>query len=875
MQVQAPLYRIVLAVTREGLDAARATAGSLVLHASPETEWVAAGERRAMSAFLENGELAGRFWAWDVDTGDPQEIFGVALSKARDKDFFFLQPGVILPPLGDLRLSWTSRRREGVATVSPLCESLGLASLDRRDAQETVPREHWKDVEQIDRICCEASQRELCEIPGFITECVYVTAGAAKAALAELSGRGNRGWFEFFFGVTTRLRFAHLLAAHVYAGLAATAPLRQRPREAVSWFVRAPEALPAVQSAVEAIRNGLPAADPPPRSVRARAIPRLLHITHSWGGGIEKWVREFAAADLRARHLVLSPHGAAPYHGSELRLFPDTEADAPAASFALRPAIPATAVEHEGYRAALDAVIHRYGVEEVVVSSLIGHSLDALRTGLPTLVVCHDYYPYCPALNITFGQTCESCAPARLEECTRGNPLHCHFPSVPPFAWLELRRAFAEATASPGIRLVAPSPSVVEHFGRLMPELSGRFILEPHGTRRISPPAPPPSLDPAQPLRVLVPGLLSTLKGKDLLLAMANSLACFAEVFLLGCGGYGEEFRGLPGFHVIPAYAWEDLPALVSRIAPDVALLASIAPETFSYTLQEMLDLQIPVLATRLGSFADSIEDGRNGFLAPPEPQAILERLRELSASRARLLEVHERLAHRARRTPVDMAARYHELLQTPEFSPRAYFAPDSISPAASVLPVSAQLFWRLPGADYEESESTRVFVMLKSFRQRVSLAIPALRAAPDQLRLDPADRPCFLTFSGLQVRDSTGAVVWRWNGALSAFEGQVLHDIVFAGRWKGECLWAITGGDPFLTLPLSREVLERVQGGGAVEFDTALCAAEEAAAALLDARAGAKDWQGELEQRDRLIRKLFHALAEAQARQRGGGAIS
>ena len=189
--------------------------------------------------------------------------------------------------------------------------------------------------------------------------------------------------------------------------------------------------------------------------------------------------------------------------------------------------------------------------------------------------------------------------------------------------------------------------------------------------------------------------------------------------------------------------------------------------------------------------------------------------------------------------------------------------------------PVNAQVFWRLPGAQFEESESTRAGAVLKSFRQRVSVPFPAMRGIPEQFRFDPADRPCYLTVSGLEVRDAAGTTVWKWNGAMTAFEGQAMHDIVFAGRWKGECLWAITGGDPFLTLPLCAEARERLQGGGAVEFDAALRTAEEAAAAAIEERAAAKDWQGEVEQRDRLIRKLSHALAEAQARHGGSGAIS
>ncbi|MBL0040833.1 MAG: hypothetical protein IPP28_07255 [Xanthomonadales bacterium] len=44
----------------------------------------------------------------------------------------------------------------------------------------------------------------------------------------------------------------------------------------------------------------------------------------------------------------------------------------------------------------------RFGVGSVIVSSLIGHSLDALATGLPTELVCHDYFPLWPVLHADF-----------------------------------------------------------------------------------------------------------------------------------------------------------------------------------------------------------------------------------------------------------------------------------------------------------------------------------------------------------------------------------------------------------------------------------------------------------------------------------------
>ena len=864
-------YRVVLAVTEDTLGAAGRTAESLCARCAPGVELLLAGPAPALQRLMEIQAAAGRFSTLPVEASGAEEIFGFVLQTKQDRDLLFVQPGVVLPPLGDLRLAWTSRLRSGVATVSPVCEGSACTSLRLGEWEGGVPAERLEDVDAIDRICCDASRCGVEEIPAFAKACVYVAAEAMHAAMGIEAGRGGRGWFEFFLAATASLRYAHLLAGHVFVG----APLDRSP-----YHDGGPVGPPVLQSLRRTVRqNLLCAAEIPARSARSRAAPRLLHITHGWGGGIEKWVREFAVADLRARNLVLRPEGWAGKCGVALKLYPDAAAERPSAVWPLRPAIAATALSHEGYRAALSSMVHRYGVEAIVVSSLIGHSLDALRTGLPTVVVCHDYYPFCPALNITFGEVCASCHPDRLAECTLHNPLNRHFRWGPPSLWLELRQAFAEAVAAGRVTLLAPSPSVTAHYARLMPELAARMRVEPHGARRAAPPAPPPSFDATRPLRILVPGSLSPQKGKDLLQAMTAELARFAEVHLVGCGEHGDAFQGLPGFHVTPHYDWPDLPDIVERIAPDLALLLSVAPETFSYTLREMFDLQVPVVATRLGSFVDHIQDGRDGFLVEPKVDEILALLQRLAAQREPLLTIHENLAAKPRRSLSEMAQRYHEILGTPEFSARAYFAEAWRRQDHTELPAYCQLFWRLPGQSFQERESCRVACTLTEERQTVALRIPPLAAPPEQLRLDPVDRPCYLVLFALRIFDAAGGRVWSWDGKPAAFQRERVNQLAFAGRDGAASapLLAVTGNDPFFTLPLSDGELSQLQRGATLEMEAAIRTPAQAAEALAAARAAEPDWVAELEERDRLIRKLSHALAEAQAqaRQRGGGELS
>ena len=57
----------------------------------------------------------------------------------------------------------------------------------------------------------------------------------------------------------------------------------------------------------------------------------------------------------------------------------------------------------------------RYGVGQVLVSSLVGHGLEALRTGLPTALACHHSYPLWPILHADFGDARADFSPAALD----------------------------------------------------------------------------------------------------------------------------------------------------------------------------------------------------------------------------------------------------------------------------------------------------------------------------------------------------------------------------------------------------------------------------------------------------------------------------
>src|SRR5262249_17000921 len=154
----------------------------------------------------------------------------------------------------------------------------------------------------------------------------------------------------------------------------------------------------------------------------------------------------------------------------------------PIQQWKLNPSIKHTASGHAAYRAAIAEINYQHGIDAVIISSLVGHSLDVLRTGLPTVMVCHDYYPFCPALNVTFvDRLCRECGLRELECCTRENVHHRFFRNVPPSEWIDLRADFSRTLAENGIRMVAPSESVRDIYSQFLPELRSRFHVIPHG----------------------------------------------------------------------------------------------------------------------------------------------------------------------------------------------------------------------------------------------------------------------------------------------------------------------------------------------------------------------------------------------------------
>ncbi|MEE8339117.1 MAG: glycosyltransferase, partial [Xanthomonadales bacterium] len=388
--------------------------------------------------------------------------------------------------------------------------------------------------------------------------------------------------------------------------------------------------------------------------------PLTLHVTHSWGGGVAQWVHSFIEADPVGLNFQLRSEGPQSGEGAgqRLSLYYGNNTDAAVASWWLQPPIRSTAESNDQYEAILREITVRYGVGRIIVSSLVGHSLDALGTGLPTVQVLHDFYPRWPLLGIHPGPYLASRdlakgAPdseqaAGLELALTQNALLPDLRDHDAAAWQTLGEGWLETVVTRSIKVAAPSRSTADLLRQLDPGWTEVDIdIIPHGLPPLPGDCEVRPRDRADgKLRLVIPGRVQEGKGKALLLEAIDELTQYAQVYLLGAGKEGEAFFGRSGVNVIIQYQRDELPALLADIGPHLAALLSVVPETFSYTLSEMQHLNVPVLATRVGSLAERIAEGDTGWLIDADAASLVEKIHflfdhrdEIEAMRIRLCD--------------------------------------------------------------------------------------------------------------------------------------------------------------------------------------------------------------------------------------------
>lgn len=310
--------------------------------------------------------------------------------------------------------------------------------------------------------------------------------------------------------------------------------------------------------------------------------PRILFVTHAFGGGVRRHIDELAAGIAAdAEVLLLQPAGGGRVAlrwlraGEHLALFPEMRA------------------EWEGLLSLLRAV----GVARVHFHHVHGFDEEVLRLperlDCPHDVTLHDHFPICPNYHLTDGDGRYCGGEPGCQRCLEAGPAQW------PLSIDEWRTRFERFLAAAG-RVIAPSRDCAGRVRGFLPSVSPVVWSHPRGRARTL----------RKPLRVLVPGAISPAKGMALLEACVRDAA--ARDLPLHFRVLGYTARPLPSWPALPFSLTGEfdegrLPELIALERGDVVFFPAQCPESFSYTLSDALDSALPIVATDLGALPERL----------------------------------------------------------------------------------------------------------------------------------------------------------------------------------------------------------------------------------------------------------------------------
>jgi glycosyltransferase involved in cell wall biosynthesis len=457
----------------------------------------------------------------------------------------------------------------------------------------------------------------------------------------------------------------------------------------------------------------------PLERLRRSPLPRVLFVSHAYGGGVARHIGELASVlEGDAELLLLQPfvksfvalRGLRAGDGLALWLHAATEWER------------------------LIELLQAIGIDRIHFHHIHGLPREILelpaRLGCPYDVTLHDHFPACPQYHLVDGRGRYCGADPQCRRCLDARPAQW---DLTIDQWRTAFRALLVGAQ----RVIAPSEDCAGRLRGFFPEVSP--VVWPH---------PEVVADvPSVPLRVLVAGAISPAKGLDLLEACVRDAA--QRRLPLHFRVLGFVARALPlwpqaPFTLTGEYPDGTLPELLALERGDVVFFPAQCPETFSYTLSDALNASLPIVATDLGALPERLAQRGNARIVRWDaPAAEINDVLLASASPwpASPAAAPRRMSHETYRS-----------LYLEAFRP-ARERPQVLPPSASPLPLINARWLRQPDEAWPEPSTVELFddgvycgraESLEKLRRRAALAdtqVPAAMAELHQARVDLAER--------------------------------------------------------------------------------------------------------------------------------------
>jgi O-antigen biosynthesis protein len=318
------------------------------------------------------------------------------------------------------------------------------------------------------------------------------------------------------------------------------------------------------------------------RSVSSAPRPRILMLSHAWGGGVERHVQDLIAlVTPHADVLVLRGFLNA---GVDLTWYGATEASAP--------------VRVGGFGAAsLDEwtnALQALSFDRLHIHHLHGWPIEVLKLidalSCPVDVTLHDYFYPCPQYHFSNEEN-RYCGQPDVDGCRACVAKRPHVWGLQIEAWRDtMGRLLARAD-----RVIAPTVDVATRTKRYFPTIDP--IVLPHPEQPVEFP---------RVIKVAILGGLSAIKGLAIVQRTVELARKQHSEFAFRLIGHASEPL-VDGITATGTYDDRDLPRLIAIERPDVIWFPAQVPETFSYTLSVATATALPLALSDFECFRERL----------------------------------------------------------------------------------------------------------------------------------------------------------------------------------------------------------------------------------------------------------------------------
>lgn len=307
--------------------------------------------------------------------------------------------------------------------------------------------------------------------------------------------------------------------------------------------------------------------------------------------------------------------------------------------FRLKEPINLTQFRNKNYAEILEKIMTSFNIDLVHIHHLKQHTFDppfvAKKLGIKVIFTLHDYYLFCPKINL-LDENNEYCIDLRSEEKCR-NCLRKEYGFYTPF--INKWKQHVEELIHHVDLFICPSKSAemlfVKEFGQ---KIKNKITTIEHGIEKVediySKHRKKHLMESQKTLyKIGFLGGLSPVKGSNIIYELITSYPKKnVEWHLIGELG-DPKLTLLNQANVIKhgKYTRESLPKLLESLDLDLICLFSPWPETYSYTLSEAWRSNIPVLVTPMGALMERVTKTGGGWVAEgTNSNSIMKKLDEI-----------------------------------------------------------------------------------------------------------------------------------------------------------------------------------------------------------------------------------------------------